>query len=340
VYLASSPDGTDSRLFVVEKGGTIRIIENRVVRPQPFLDISAKVGTKSEQGLLSLAFAPDFVSSRRFYVSYVDLFGNTQISSYLVSADPSVADATSEVNVLSVAQPASTHKGGLITFGPDGMLYIGLGDGGSRDGMDDGRGQSLDDLLGALLRIDVSSGAGYTVPADNPFVGVADALPEIWAYGFRNPWRFSFDRQTRDLYIGDVGESRWEEVDRARSTEGGGKGVNYGWSVMEGPDCMVAGCDPTGLALPSFVYGHDQGCAITGGYVYRGTAVAALQGQYLFADFCQGWVHSFPAAGEPGAPADWPALAPGGNITSFAEDAAGELYVLTSDGGVFKIVAR
>jgi glucose/arabinose dehydrogenase len=207
--------------------------------------------------------------------------------------------------------------------------------------MDDGRGQSLDDLLGALLRIDVSSGGVYTVPADNPFVGVPDALPEIWAYGFRNPWRYSFDRQTGDLYIGDVGESRWEEVDRARTSEGRGRGVNYGWSVMEGPQCMTAGCDQTGLTLPNFVYGHDEGCAITGGYVYRGAAVPALQGQYLFADFCGAWVHSFAADADPPAvPTDWPALAPGGNITSFAEDAAGELYVLTSDGGVFKIVAR
>jgi len=338
VYLTSPPG--DSRLFVVERAGTIRIIENGAVRPTPFLDISAKVSTRPEQGLLSLAFAPDYATSGRFYVYYTDLADDSQIESFVVSGDPAVADPASEATVLSVKQPGPSHNGGLVTFGPDGMFYLGMGDGGSRGGLDDGRGQSLDDLLGALLRIDVSSGTGYAIPPDNPFVATAGARPEIWAYGFRNPWRYSFDPATGDLFIGDVGEKGWEEVDRATAADGRGRGVNYGWSVMEGTDCLTAGCDRTGLALPVFEYSHDDGCAITGGYVYRGAALPSLQGQYLFGDFCRGWVRSIPAQGDPGVPTDWPALAPGANITSFGEDAAGEVYVLTSDGGVFKIVPK
>jgi glucose/arabinose dehydrogenase len=340
VFLTSPPGEGDSRLFVVERGGTVRIIESGAVRPTPFLDISAKVATRPEQGLLSLAFAPDYATSGRFFVYYTDLGDDTQVASFHVSGDPSVADAASETPVLTVKQPGPSHNGGLITFGPDGMFYIGLGDGGSRDGLDDGRGQSLDDLLGALLRIDVSSGTGYTVPSDNPFVSTPGAKGEIWAYGFRNPWRYTFDRATGDLFIADVGESRWEEIDRATTEDGRGRGVNYGWSVMEGPECMTAGCDQTGLTLPILQYGHDQGCAITGGYVYRGAALPSLQGQYLYGDFCKGWVRSIPAQGAPRTPTEWPALSPGGNITSFGEDAAGELYVLTSNGGVFKIVPK
>jgi glucose/arabinose dehydrogenase len=338
VYLTSPPG--DSRLFVVERAGTVRIIESGSARPTPFLDISAKVSTRPEQGLLSLAFAPDYATSGRFFVYYTDLADDLQVASFLVSGDPTVADTASELPVLRMTSPGVSHNGGLITFGPDGMFYIGLGDGGSRDGLDNGRGQSLEDLLGALLRIDISSGTGYTVPSDNPFVSTPGAKGEIWAYGFRNPWRYSFDPATGDLFIADVGEGRWEEIDRATTADGRGRGVNYGWSVMEGPECMMAGCDQTGLTLPILQYGHDQGCAITGGYVYRGTALPSLQGQYLYGDFCKGWVRSIPAQGAPGAPTDWPALSPGGNITSFGEDAAGELYVLTADGGVFKIVPK
>jgi hypothetical protein len=220
------------------------------------------------------------------------------------------------------------------------MLYISLGDGGSHDGMDHGRGQSLNDLLGAILRIDVSSGSGYAVPPDNPFVGTPDARGEIWSYGFRNPWRYSFDPATGDLYVADVGESRWEEIDRARAAEGGGRGLNYGWSIMQGDACETAGCDTTGLTLPLLQYGHDEGCAVVGGYVYRGSAVPSLRGQYLYGDYCEGWVRSFPADGDPGKPTDWPALSPGRGITSFGVDASGELYVLSREGEVFKIVQR
>ena len=335
----TSPPG-DRRLFVVEKGGTIHIIQNGAVLPQPFLDISGQVSGRAEQGLLGLAFFPDYASSGRFIIHYTDLQGDTRVSVLHVSQDPNRADASSETAILSVRQPGPAHNGGQITFGPDGMLYIGLGDGGSNNGDDDGRGQSLGDLLGAILRVDVSSGSGYTVPGDNPFVATAGARPEIWSYGLRNPWRFSFDRATGDLYIGDVGETDWEEVDRARAADGAGRGLNYGWSIMEGEECQRAGCDPTGLTPPTVVYGHDEGCSIVGGYVYRGQAVPSLRGQYLFGDFCQGWVRSLAADGSSSAAVDQPALSPGDNITSFGEDDAGELYILTASGGVFKIVPR
>jgi glucose/arabinose dehydrogenase len=335
----TSPPG-DERLFVVEKGGTIHIIQDGAVLPDPFLDISGQVSGRAEQGLLGLAFFPDYTSSGRFVVHYTDLQGDTQISVFNVSSDPSRADAASETPILSVSQPGPAHNGGQILFGPDGLLYIGLGDGGSRAGEDDGRGQSLGDLLGSVLRIDVSAGSAYSVPGDNPFVGTAGAQPEIWSHGLRNPWRFSFDRATGDLYIADVGETGWEEVDRARTADGAGRGVNYGWSVMEGPECLRDGCDRTGLTLPTLAYGHAEGCSIVGGYVYRGTALASLQGQYLFGDFCQGWVKSFAARDESPEPVDQPALSPGENITSFGEDDAGELYILTASGSVFKIVPR
>lgn len=336
--LASPPD--DDRLFVVEKGGTIRIIADGAVLPEPFLDVSGRVAGRAEQGLLGLAFFPDYASSGRFVVHYTDLEGDTRVSVFQVSPDPNRADAASETPILSVTQPGPAHNGGQIRFGPDGMLYIALGDGGSRNGDDRGRGQSLADPLGSVLRVDVSSGTGYTAPPDNPFVGTANARPEIWSYGLRNPWRFSFDRATGDLYIADVGETGWEEINRARSADGAGRGVNYGWSVMEGPDCMQDGCDRGGLTLPTVQYDHDVGCSVTGGYVYRGEALPSLQGHYLFGDFCQGWVRSFAAADETPEPVDQPTLSPGDNITSFGEDAAGELYILTGSGSVLKIVPR
>jgi glucose/arabinose dehydrogenase len=335
----TSPPG-DTRLFVVEKGGAIRIIQNGSVLPEPFLDITGQVSGRAEQGLLGLAFFPDYASSGRFVIHYTDLQGDTRVSILHVSQDPNRADASSETAILSVRQPGPAHNGGQITFGSDGMLYIALGDGGSNNGDDDGRGQSLGDLLGAILRVDVSSGSGYTVPGDNPFVATAGARPEIWSYGLRNPWRLSFDRATGDLYIADVGETEWEEVDRARAADGAGRGLNYGWSIMEGEECRRAGCDSTGLTAPTLVYGHDEGCSIVGGYVYRGQAVPSLRGQYLFGDFCQGWVRSFAADDESSAAVDQPALSPGDNITSFGEDDAGELYILTASGGVFKIVPR
>ncbi len=337
VYLTSPP--ADERLFVLEKDGKVRIIKGGVLLETPFLDITELVSKAREQGLLGLAFPPDYASSGRFIVHYTDQNGDTRISSFHVSADPDVADPASEVPILEADQPFVNHNGGQILFGPDGFLYIGLGDGGS-SGDPEGRGQRLDDLLGSILRIDVSSGTSYTVPSDNPFVGTAGARPEVWSYGLRNPWRFSFDRATGDLYIADVGQSNWEEINFAAADDGAGRGVNYGWNVMEGSHCYGADfCDQTGLTLPQVEYGHDQGCSVTGGYVYRGDAVPALQGHYVYADFCRGFVRSF-QAGNPSAGMDRPDLEPNGSIASFGEDAAGELYILTEDGRILKIVPR
>jgi hypothetical protein len=220
------------------------------------------------------------------------------------------------------------------------LLYIGLGDGDDNDG---GRGQSLRELFASILRIDVSSGATYNVPPDNPFVATPDARPEVWSYGLRNPWRFSFDPANGDLYIGDVGERRWEEVNYASAASGAGKGVNYGWGRMEGGHCFQINtqCDQTGLTLPVLEYDHLEGCSVIGGYVYRGSAIPGLQGHYFYADYCSGWVRSFRMDG--GVAVDrteWPTLQPGGPVTSFGEDAAGELYLLTEEGGVFKIVPQ
>jgi glucose/arabinose dehydrogenase len=337
LYL-SAPPGDLGRLFIVEKGGVIRIVKNGALLPSPFLDISARVSTGSEQGLLGLAFDPNYASTGRFIVHYTDAAGDTRLSSFQVSGDPDVADPGTEVVILTADQPYDNHNGGQVLFGPDGFLYLGLGDGGSA-GDPEGRGQDLSDLLGSILRIDLPISAPYTVPPDNPFVGVAGASPAVWSYGLRNPWRFSFDRATGDLYIADVGQGTSEEVDISLAADGAGKGVNYGWNRMEGGHCFSSGCNPSGLAQPALEYDHDQGCSITGGYVYRGSAVPALQGLYFFSDWCRGWVRSFRYSGGSATElTEWPSLRTGGTIVSFGEDAAGELYVVESGGRVSKIV--
>jgi hypothetical protein len=336
LYLTSPPG--DDRLFILQKGGVIRLLKGGTLLETPFLDLTDRVGsTGGEHGLLGLAFPPDYASSGRFIVHYTDVSGDTRVSLFRASGDPDRADPASESVVLAVPQPGPDHKGGQILFGPDGLLYIGLGDG---DDDHQERGQSLGDLLGSILRIDVSSGASYTVPPDNPFVGTTGARPEVWSYGFRNPWRFSFDRATGDLYIGDVGERHWEEVNHASAADGAGRGANYGWSRMEGRHCFrVSECDQSGLTLPALEYDHSNGCSVIGGYVYRGAAIPALQGTYFYADYCRGWVRSFRMEGGVAVDeTDWAALRPGGQVTSLGEDAAGELYLLTEQGRVFKIV--
>jgi glucose/arabinose dehydrogenase len=337
LYLTAPPNDL-SRLFVVEQTGAIRIIKDGALLPTPFLDLTAQVLAGGEQGLLGLAFYPDYATTGRFVVHYNDLAGDTRLSVFQVSTDPDVADAASEQVILSADQPYSNHNGGQVLFGPDGFLYLGLGDGGAANDPE-GRGQNLSELLGSVLRVDVRAGIPYAIPPDNPFIGQAGALPEIWSYGLRNPWRFSFDRATGDLYIADVGQERIEEVDVAPAGSGNGRGANYGWNIMEGSRCLRGDdCNQTGLTLPTFEYDHHEGCTIIGGYVYRGSAIPALQGLYFFGDFCQGWVRSFRyAAGEAIELTDWSALRPGGAITSFGEDAAGELYVL-GPNGVFKVV--
>jgi len=337
LYL-TAPAGDLSRLFIVEKTGSIRIVKDGTLLPAPFLDISGQVSGGPEQGLLGLAFPPDYASTGRFVVHYTDIAGNTRVSAFEVSANPDIADASSEQVILTADQPAPNHNGGQVAFGPDGFLYLGLGDGGGSNE----RGQDLSELLGSILRIDVQSGTSYTVPPDNPFVGQQPATrPEVWSYGLRNPWRFSFDRANGDLYIADVGESALEEIDVAPAANGGGKGVNYGWSIMEGGQCVGGGqCDQTGLTLPIGQYSHAEGCSVIGGYVYRGSVLPALQGVYFFGDYCQGWVRSFRyASGTATELTEWPTLHTGSPLNSFGEDAAGELYVLESSGRVSKIVA-
>ena len=339
LYVTAAP-GDSSRIFIVDKGGTIRIVKDGALLPAPFLDMTSLVSTGGEQGLLGLAFDPGYATNGRFVVHYTDTGGNTRVSTFARSgADPDLADPASEQVVLTAEQPFGNHNGGQLLFGPDGLLYLGLGDGGS-GGDPDGRGQDLTDLLGSILRLDLRATSPYTIPADNPFAGTPEARPEIWSYGLRNPWRFSFDRATGDLYIGDVGQNQWEEVDVSPAAEGGGRGVNFGWNIMEGLHCYAsASCEQSGLALPVLEYSHDDGCSVTGGYVYRGAAIPALQGFYFYADYCGGWVRSFRyQGGQATEPFNWPSLAPGGSVTSFGEDAAGELYVASSDGGVFRIV--
>lgn len=336
----TSPPG-DPRLFVAEKGGLIRIIKAGALVPTPFLDLSVLVSRGGEQGLLGLAFHPAFASNGRFFVDYTDTDGNTRIVAYRVSSDPDRADAGSAQILLTIEQPYSNHNGGGLVFGPDGFLYIGMGDGGS-GGDPHGNGQDRDDLLGSLLRIDVNGPSGYAIPPDNPFRDELGSRGELWDYGLRNPWRFSFDRATGDLYIADVGQNAREEVNVATAASGRGRGLNYGWSRMEGSVCFGGGsCDRTGLVIPVAEYGHDQGCSITGGHVYRGTRAPELVGHYLYADFCEGWVRSFRYSNGSATDArEWPALKPGGLVSSFGEDAAGEVYILESSGSVYRIVTR
>jgi glucose/arabinose dehydrogenase len=340
----TSPPGDQDRLFIVEKRGTIRIVDRGTLRAAAFLDLSAEVSTGAEQGLLGLAFHPSFIATGRFVVNYTDRQGDTRVSLFQVAAaDRNRADPTTEQVLLAFDQPFANHNGGMVDFGPrDGHLYVGLGDGGSA-GDPQGNGQRLGTLLGKMLRLAVSPTGQVSVPGDNPFVGQSGARPEIWSLGLRNPWRHTFDRSTGDLYIADVGQGAREEVDVATAADQYGRGANYGWSVMEGTACFPAGanCNRSGLTLPALEYDHGQGCSITGGYVYRGATIPPLQGTYFYGDYCGGWVRSFRL--ENGRAVDereWPTLAPGGQITSFGQDARGELYVLTSSGRVAKIVAR
>ena len=333
LYL-TAPAG-DSRLFVVEKTGTIRIVKDGELLPTPFLDISANVSTGSEQGLLSMAFHPDYASNGFFYVDYTDTDGDTHVIRYTVSAgNPDVADPGSAKTILTVDQPFTNHNGGLLLFGRDGLLYIGLGDGGS-GGDPFGNGQSLGTLLGKILRIDVDAGDPYAIPPDNPFVGRDGARGEIWAYGLRNPWRFSFDAASDRLYVADVGQGAWEEVDIVPA---GQSGQNYGWNTMEGKHCFdSSSCNQTGLTLPVLEYSHSDGCSITGGNVYRGSLAPDLAGQYFYSDFCSGFLRSFTFDGNTVTSETTWDVGDIGNVQSFGEDAAGELYILSANGTVYRV---
>jgi glucose/arabinose dehydrogenase len=343
-----SPPG-DDRLFVVEQVGRIRVYDRDGGDRGVFLDLTGQTVAGGERGLLGLAFSPDYADDGRFYVNYTNRDGDTRIMRYRVStADPDRADPGSAVLVLAVDQPYGNHNGGMIAFGPDGLLYVGMGDGGG-SGDTGNRAQDGGTLLGKLLRLDVSPPAGYVIPADNPFVGGAPR-DEIWALGLRNPWVFDFDTATGDLWIADVGQDAWEEIDFAPAGEPGGR--NYGWRLMEGTACFdpPSGCETAALVLPVHVYAHGGDpfrCSISGGCVYRGTAVPSLAGRYLFADFCSNQIWALtPRAGGGAAPAVEELTAelqpPGGyaGIAGICRDGAGELYVLDVAGGrVVRIIA-
>lgn len=338
-YAAETPPW-ESRVFVVERVGRIWVVENGQLQAVPFLDITDRVGSSaSERGLLSVAFAPDFDTSEVFYVNYTDQRGDTVVARYRsLQGDPPQGDPASEQKLLEIAQPAGNHNGGQLQFGPDGYLYIGMGDGG-RANDPWGNAQNPQVLLGKMLRIDVSGADAYRIPQDNPFLDWPDVRSEIWALGLRNPWRFSFDRTTGDLYIGDVGQNVYEEVNFRPAHSGGGE--NYGWDVMESTHCFEPqqGCEQAGLILPVAEYDHGFGCSVTGGYVYRGTHYPMLTGVYFFGDFCSGriWGLRQRSSGE------WSMallLDSDVAISSFGEDAAGEIYVIGyGDGTIYQLIA-
>jgi glucose/arabinose dehydrogenase len=297
VHITHAGDGSQ-RLFVVEQVGRLRIVKAGVLLDTPFLDIQSRVSCCGERGLLSVAFPAAYASVQHFYVNYTDVSGNTVVARYHLTGDPDVADPDSEQIVLTIEQPYTNHNGGQLAFGPhDGHLYIGMGDGGNA-GDPEERAQNPSELLGKLLRIEVEAGdpLTYTIPATNPYTQTVGYRDEIWALGLRNPWRFSFDRRTGDLYLGDVGQSLYEEVDYQPASSPGGE--NYGWDIMEGFHCFEPpDCNPSGLTLPVVEYQHlDGNCSVTGGMVYRGSSSFLLQGVYLYADYCSP-AFAFPALG-------------------------------------------
>jgi glucose/arabinose dehydrogenase len=332
-------DGS-GRLFVLAQEGQIWIVEDGQRTDTPFLDISGRITSGGERGLLGLAFHPGYPDEPRFYVDYTDQQGDTVVSAWTVSSNPDVADAASEQMLLHVDQPFPNHNGGDLVFGPDGFLYISLGDGGS-GGDPQGNGQNPDALLGKILRVDVDHPSGdraYGVPPDNPFVDRNGTRPEIWVMGLRNPWRMSFDRTTGDFWIGDVGQGSYEEIDVVRAGSGGGQ--NFGWNTTEGFHCFrSANCDQDGLTQPVTEYTHDGNCSVTGGYVYRGEAHADLVGGYFFADYCSGRVWAIDST-ENEVREPTLVLESGRSISSFGEDAAGELYVTDLDGELLRLGGR
>jgi glucose/arabinose dehydrogenase len=339
VDLQNAADGS-GRLFVVEQQGQIRIVTNNSLMPTPFLDITSLVDFGGEKGLLGLAFHPAYSQNRRFFVNYDRVISGqmqTVIAEFQTSAsNPNQADPNSQRILFTVNQPFPNHKGGQLAFGPDGFLYIGLGDGGSA-GDPLGNAQNRQVLLGKMLRIDVdhtSPGLQYAIPSDNPFLNGVDR-GEVWAYGLRNPWRFSFDVPSGRLFVADVGQDKFEEIDILQ------KGGNFGWNIMEGLHCFKpsSGCNMTGLILPITEYDHSQGDAVIGGYVYRGPAIPRLSGTYLFSDFESGTIWGL-TENSTGQWTRSQLIAGGRNISSFGRDEAGELYVLDYSGSLLRITAQ
>jgi glucose/arabinose dehydrogenase len=342
VDLANAADGS-GRLFVLEQRGVIRVMLNDEILATPFLDIQDRVGSQgNEQGLLGIAFHPNFKTNGIFFVDYTNLNGDTVISRFhadvTMQAASQSADPASEQILLQIAQPYPNHNGGQILFGPDGMLWIGMGDGGSA-GDPLGNGQSLDTLLGKILRIDVDHGSPYAIPADNPFAA-GGGLPEIWAYGLRNPWGLRFDLLTGDLYIADVGQDRWEEIDFLPANFSAAP-ANFGWNLLEGdhPYKDSGQTTPANYVAPVFEYGHDQGCSVTGGAVYRGTKLAEFYGVYLFGDYCSGTIWGLiHTAGQ-----EWKAeklFQTSAKISAFGSDEQGELYFLDLTGVFYRLEAK
>jgi glucose/arabinose dehydrogenase len=337
----AAPDDGSGRVFVAEQPGRIRVVQDGVLVDEPFLDIRERIASGGERGLLGLALHPDFPEDPRFFVNYTDRNGDTVIAEYRLDAGGAVVgDRGSERILLRIDQPFGNHNGGALVFGPDGMLYIATGDGGSA-GDPQGNGQRLDTLLGKVLRIDVdapgSTGNGYGIPGDNPFLDEDGAMPEIWLTGLRNPWRIRFDDLTGDLWIGDVGQGAWEEIDVAPAGAGG---LNFGWNRMEGFECFEPsdGCDESGLTLPVAAYGHDLGCAVIGGVVVRDSAQPLLNGGYVFSDSCSGNLWLLDPAGS-GRREPMLERKTGRSISSIALDADGTVLATALEGDLLRIRA-
>jgi glucose/arabinose dehydrogenase len=342
VYVTTAPG--DKRLFVVEQQGLIRTVRKGKVAARPYADLRRFVASRGEQGLLSVAFPPTFTTTGKLYVYFTNKQGN-EVVWELHARKGAASIRPGHRQLLEIPDAESNHNGGQLQFGPDGMLYLGDGDGGGagdRHGAH-GNGQNPGVLLGKLLRIDPSTRTGtlpYGIPQDNPFVGVAGYRPEIWALGLRNPWRFSFDRTTGDLWIGDVGQNKWEEVDHLKQGVGG---ANFGWNRYEGTHDFATDTPLAGgtLTLPVAEYSHSDGCSITGGYVYRGPHIAGLSGRYVYADYCSGKMWTLaPSGGQPRNVSSVVSDAGVKGITSFGQDASGMLYVCSGQGQLYRFASR
>lgn len=344
LYVTQPPGGDPDHVYVVEKCGTVQRVPIGGGRPEVFLDISDLTSCEaSEQGLLSIAFDPDYERNRLLYADFTDHEGDSHVVEFEADGSGETADPGTAREVLFVDQPYENHNGGLVLFGPDGLLYIGFGDGGAA-GDPERRGQNLSTMLGKILRIDPhqSGGKAYAVPDDNPFSGQPGALPEVAVNGMRNPWRFSFDRDTEALWIGDVGQEELEEIDSATLDQiTGGPGLNFGWSAYEGSNRFNSDQEAPDALPPTFEYPRDDGnCSVTGGYVVRDPALKSLYGRYLYGDYCKGELRSFPA--RPGRPAD-DDVALGVDVSalsSFGEDAEGRIYATSLDGPVYRLTAQ
>ncbi|HEX6589184.1 MAG TPA: PQQ-dependent sugar dehydrogenase [Longimicrobiales bacterium] len=331
---ATAP-AADGRLFIVEQAGRVRVVRDGQLLVRPFLDIRDRTRAGGERGMLSVAFHPDYASNGFLYVNYTDLNGDTNVERYTVSSDPDSVDPATAHRILFVEQPYANHNGGLVAFGPDGMLYVGMGDGGSAgDPLE--AAQDLDDALGKLLRLDVDAGDPYAVPDDNPYATAAGPRALVWALGLRNPWRFSWDDDSGLIFVADVGQNEWEEINAQPADA---PAINYGWDDMEASECFEPedDCLIDDRVLPVHEYDHGDGCSVTGGYVYRGSAIPEIRGHYFYADWCGGWIRSFriDETGDAASHRTWD-VGSIGRVTSFGLDAAGELYVV-GEGAVYRL---